>query len=164
MDDAQTSRIPEATPQAYHNRSPSGPFTPPPEQHNLGAYHYGNRNLSPLFKAARGDTPNRPSSLNHVMGLYHDSQPGNTNQLPNQFPNSNNNHFPYAQMHHGGHQQSMPRQTGSDQPFGNQQFAQQPSNAYGNWAGPPSPQHSKTNGGRDTSAMENDLRRILKLS
>lgn len=164
MDDARTSKTPDGTLQSYHNRSPPGPFTPPPEQHNQAAYHYGNRNLSPLFKAARGDTPNRPSSLNHVMAPYHEGPPGNSNQLPNQYPSSNTNHFPYAQMHPGGQQQTMPRQAGNNQPFVNQQFAQQSSNGYGNWAAPASPQRPRPNGGLDTSAMENDLRRILKLS
>jgi hypothetical protein len=85
-------------------------------------------------------------------------------QLPNQFPGSNTNHFPYAQMHPGSQQQGMPRQSGNNQPFVNQQFAQQPPNGYGDWAAPAAPQHPRANGGRDTSAMENDLRRILKLS
>lgn len=46
-------------------RSASGPSTPAPsaEQQNHYSLHYGNRNLSPLFKAARHDIPSRPSGL-----------------------------------------------------------------------------------------------------
>ena len=52
------------TPSPFH-RSTSGPSTPAPssEQQNHYSLHYGNRNLSPLFKAARSDTPSRPSGL-----------------------------------------------------------------------------------------------------
>jgi hypothetical protein len=67
-------------------------------------------------------------------------------------------------MHPNSQQQGMPRQAGNNQPFVNQQFAQQSSNGYGDWAAPASPQHARANGVRDTTAMENDLRRILKLS
>jgi hypothetical protein len=165
MDDPRTSRTPDATPQSYHNRTPSAPFTPPSEQRNQNAYHYGNRNLSPLFKAARGDTPARPSNLNHVMGNYHERGPGNPALSSNQFSGSSINHFPYGQGGHPNQQQGMPRQAGMNQPFMNNNFAgNHTPNGYTDWAASASPEHPRTTGGRDTSAMENDLRRILKLS
>jgi hypothetical protein len=39
---------------------PHIPHTPP---HHPGSPHYGNRNLSPLFKASRADSARRPSTL-----------------------------------------------------------------------------------------------------
>ncbi|KAF2756086.1 hypothetical protein EJ05DRAFT_89427 [Pseudovirgaria hyperparasitica] len=49
------------------SRSTSGPATPVQQQQDqvpmLDTYHYGNRNLSPLFKAAQGDTRQRSSGL-----------------------------------------------------------------------------------------------------
>ena len=53
------------------SRSSSGPSTPQPhydqQQQDNYSLHYGNRNLSPLFKASRNDTPQRPSSLRQEM-------------------------------------------------------------------------------------------------
>ena len=61
---------PRATGSPFETPSPfqrpaSGPSTPTPsaEQQNHYSLHYGNRNLSPLFKAARNETPSRPSGL-----------------------------------------------------------------------------------------------------
>lgn len=49
-------------------RSTSGPSTPTPsaEQQNHYSIHYGNRNLSPLFKAARNESSSRPSGLRQL--------------------------------------------------------------------------------------------------
>ena len=68
-----------ATPNGYFNspspfnrpgtdsRHSSGPSTPQPtyeqQQQDNYSLHYGNKNLSPLFKASRSETPPRPSSL-----------------------------------------------------------------------------------------------------
>lgn len=45
-------------------RPRSGPSTPQPsnDQHTNYSLHYGNRNLSPMFKTARADNSSRPSS------------------------------------------------------------------------------------------------------
>jgi hypothetical protein len=58
------------TPSPFHDgrplvRSTSGPTTPQaqPTNHDSSDFFYGNRNLSPLFKAAKGDTPKRNSGL-----------------------------------------------------------------------------------------------------
>ncbi|KAK4569978.1 hypothetical protein LTR86_002948 [Recurvomyces mirabilis] len=60
------------------NRPASGPATPAPQADPSNNYnlHYGNRNLSPLFQAARtgNDTPSRPSGLRQELpgqdGVY----------------------------------------------------------------------------------------------
>jgi hypothetical protein len=44
-------------------RSASGPSTPTPPAQENPDFFYGNRNLSPLFKAAKGDTSKRNSGL-----------------------------------------------------------------------------------------------------
>jgi hypothetical protein len=58
------------TPSPFHDgrplvRSASGPSTPQaqPTNQDSSDFFYGNRNLSPLFKAAKGDTPKRNSGL-----------------------------------------------------------------------------------------------------
>ncbi|OAL51230.1 hypothetical protein IQ07DRAFT_415594 [Pyrenochaeta sp. DS3sAY3a] len=56
------------TPSPFHDgrstiRSASGPSTPAPASHESSDIFYGNRNLSPLFKAAKGDPSKRNSGL-----------------------------------------------------------------------------------------------------
>lgn len=56
------------TPSPFHDgqpqaRSASGPSTPQQVNPEQPDFFYGNRNLSPLFKAAQGDTPKRNSGL-----------------------------------------------------------------------------------------------------
>ncbi|KAF2631319.1 hypothetical protein BU25DRAFT_227738 [Macroventuria anomochaeta] len=69
---AQASRnfqSPQFTPSPFHtgrpsvNRSVSGPSTPAQAPQEGPDFFYGNRNLSPMFKAAQGDTPKRNSGL-----------------------------------------------------------------------------------------------------
>ncbi|KAF1362214.1 hypothetical protein EJ07DRAFT_175431 [Lizonia empirigonia] len=60
---------PHHTPSPFHsgrpsvNRSVSGPSTPAAAAQDGPDFFYGNRNLSPMFKAAQGDTPKRNSGL-----------------------------------------------------------------------------------------------------
>ncbi|KAJ4366972.1 hypothetical protein N0V83_007502 [Neocucurbitaria cava] len=102
------------TPSPFHDgrpttvRSASGPSTPAPTTQEASDFFYGNRNLSPLFKAAKGDTGKRNSGLRTEItadsplvdqGLFHDfsaipqprvmdpntftrTQPGNHNERP----------------------------------------------------------------------------------
>lgn len=56
------------TPSPFHDgrsvfRSASGPTTPAPAAQEASDFFYGNKNLSPLFKAARGDSAKRNSRL-----------------------------------------------------------------------------------------------------
>lgn len=60
---------PHHTPSPFHsgrpsvNRSVSGPSTPAAAAQDGPDFFYGNRNLSPMFKAAQDDTPKRNSRL-----------------------------------------------------------------------------------------------------
>ncbi|KAJ4987454.1 hypothetical protein SVAN01_07054 [Stagonosporopsis vannaccii] len=60
---------PQYTPSPFNtgrpsvNRSVSGPSTPAQVPQDGPDFFYGNRNLSPMFKAAQGDTPKRNSGL-----------------------------------------------------------------------------------------------------
>ncbi|KAF3038125.1 hypothetical protein E8E12_005717 [Didymella heteroderae] len=60
---------PQFTPSPFNtgrpsvNRSVSGPTTPAQAPQDGPDFFYGNRNLSPMFKAAQGDTPKRNSGL-----------------------------------------------------------------------------------------------------
>ncbi|KAF2474308.1 uncharacterized protein BDR25DRAFT_120809 [Lindgomyces ingoldianus] len=67
-------RIPSAPSSRYHTPSPfydgrssfrsaSGPTTPAPQNQESSDFFYGNRNLSPLFKAAKTEPPKRNSGL-----------------------------------------------------------------------------------------------------
>ncbi|KAH7390495.1 hypothetical protein BKA66DRAFT_413880 [Pyrenochaeta sp. MPI-SDFR-AT-0127] len=56
------------TPSPFHDgrsavRSASGPSTPAPLNQESSDFFYGNKNLSPLFKAAKGDSSKRNSGL-----------------------------------------------------------------------------------------------------
>ncbi|KAF2854323.1 hypothetical protein T440DRAFT_273022 [Plenodomus tracheiphilus IPT5] len=56
------------TPSPFHDgrtvvRSASGPSTPQPVQQDAPDFFYGNKNLSPMFKAAKNDSPKRNSGL-----------------------------------------------------------------------------------------------------
>jgi hypothetical protein len=69
--DAQISSNPQppnGSPSPFHDgrsavRSASGPTTPVPAAQEPSDFFYGNRNLSPLFKAAKGDSSKRNSGL-----------------------------------------------------------------------------------------------------
>lgn len=79
-----------------HAQDPSTP------QRSMPPLHYGNRNLSPLFQAARQDSPTRPSALRQE---YHPS-PDNPAQMSSV---SNNNHSAIARAY-------LQQQTGGMQP------------------------------------------------
>lgn len=58
------------------SRHSVGPMTPLPtfeQQQDNSSLHYGNRNLSPLFKASRSETPPRSSSLRQEVASDADS-------------------------------------------------------------------------------------------
>jgi hypothetical protein len=65
---ATNAQPPNGSPSPFHDgrsatRSASGPSTPVPVAQEPSDFFYGNRNLSPLFKAAKGDSPKRNSGL-----------------------------------------------------------------------------------------------------
>ncbi|CAK3943121.1 Hypothetical predicted protein [Lecanosticta acicola] len=175
----------------------SGPSTPQPtseQQQNHYSLHYGNRNLSPLFKAAQSDTPPRPSSLRQEL-------PNNSASITNsavdlQPPPAHHqgtvDHSTFArsylqeQIRNSGPAQmpQLPWQSGpkpihassgahhpNSPSTGSVSIPVQPVNAqHGVSASSPASSvsgHStpRTAGGsRDIDAMQNDLRRILKLN
>jgi hypothetical protein len=65
---AGSFQSPQHTPSPFHtgrpsvNRSVSGPSTPAQASQEGPDFFYGNRNLSPMFKAAQGNTPQRNNS------------------------------------------------------------------------------------------------------
>jgi hypothetical protein len=192
---------PNSTPPRSHQRAPSnstgvdscfetpspvqraaaGPTTPTPGKHTQDQYslHYGNRNLSPMFQAARNETPPRPSNLRQQLNhsgqqngfpqfpQYNQQQPFNKHSDPNTFSRS----YLDSQI-----RSSLPAQPPSGLI----------SNGNGNNAtssaslsGPSSsnysaPQHSmpvpgasgspRNSGTRDMKGMEDDLRRMLNLN
>lgn len=186
----------------------SGPSTPQPtteQQQNHYSLHYGNRNLSPLFKAARSDTPPqpqpqfqpqpRPSSLRQELGS---DQAFNANQPSLDFRHQHapyqgsNDHSAFArsylneQIRSSGPAQmpELPWQSGP-KPVHASSGTQMPNNpSSGSVSIPVQPvnaQHGvpasgtsasesgnstpRSGGGsRDIDAMNNDLRRMLKLN
>lgn len=62
------SQARQQTPSPFHDgtqavRSVSGPSTPQPTNQEAADFFYGNKNLSPMFKAAKGDSSKRNSGL-----------------------------------------------------------------------------------------------------
>jgi len=153
------------------------PVTTPQNNHYqqyANDFHYGNRNLSPLFQAARNDSPSRPSPLRQT------SQPS-----PSTYSNGYNNFAPQYQQPQSG----SPFQTRDSQPA--QQQYQQPQhfNQNSHYAQPQfSPSHNPQRGvgygqgqgqrppyqqeqqqqssqpSSDVQSMEDSLRKMLKLS
>lgn len=155
-------------------RSSSGPSTPTPsaEQQNHYSLHYGNRNLSPLFKAARSETPPRPSSLRqHELASDIVSNadsavdvPPVSRQLPQIDPNSFSRDYLDQQIR-AAPPTSLPQLplTNGSSPISNPVSGSlsEPSSQHGVQAGA-SPRTGGTS--RDVKTMEDDLRRMLKLN
>ncbi|KAK5119934.1 hypothetical protein LTR85_007010 [Meristemomyces frigidus] len=167
--DAQTFN----TPSPFH-RPASGPSTPAPstEQQNHYALHYGNRNLSPLFKAARNETPTRPSGLRQELPNGNPAPVSDT-QPPRQMPQIDPNSFSrsYLDQHIRASQPAPLPQFA----FTNGVSGHSPSSSF---SGPPhsavqqgvpagypgSTNSPRTSAPRDIRSMEDDLRRMLKLN
>ena len=185
-------RAPEAeyqTPSPFQ-RSTSGPSTTTPtaQQQNHYSLHYGNRNLSPLFKAARGDTPSRPSGLRQ-QELAGDVAPkaGSAMNMPPQpqppppqiDPNSFSRNYLDQQIRSSqpGQMSHLPHTNGTNTARTSSPSAPVPPNSFQhgvNYAGPPSSSYSGSASGatprtgstnsRDITTMEDDLRRMLNLN
>ncbi|KAJ4310370.1 hypothetical protein N0V94_008484 [Neodidymelliopsis sp. IMI 364377] len=102
---------PHHTPSPFHNgrpsvnRSVSGPSTPAPAAQDGPDFFYGNRNLSPMFKAAQGDTPKRNSGLRtEVTADSPIVQPGMFQDFPSVAPSQavDSNTFVYGQSPNAG--------------------------------------------------------------
>lgn len=160
------------------------------EQYSL---HYGNRNLSPFFQAARGATPPRPSSglrqeVPHDGPFYPNTGPmaipPHQNQRPpmngsNGFPPHYSNQQPmpqpqFTQPHpfNGFPPPNMGHPPPQGAPYGSPQHhnsmpPQMPPPMQQGGPGMNAPQQANTTttttGSADIRSMEDDLRRMLKL-
>lgn len=160
------------TPSPFYRPSPgprhvsSGPHTPA-GQIDLEAnpFYYGNRNLSPLFQAAKGDSAKRASSLRQEL----DSSPSTQNRV--ELPAIHSAHFPttpsrpaagkpdasaISRNFLNAHiQQAGPH---SQTPYASHPGLRSP---FAHAASPTAPRDGSP--AADTKLMENDLKRILKL-
>ncbi|KAF9695086.1 hypothetical protein EKO04_007105 [Ascochyta lentis] len=149
---------PHHTPSPFHsgrpsvNRSVSGPSTPAAAAQDGPDFFYGNRNLSPMFKAAQGDTPKRNSGLRSEVtadsptvqqGTFHDFpsipsanaiQPTNAGQDP---VNTRRGSVPYGQS-----QQRQPNKHVTQTPGRYQQRQDGQQRGRGNFHGP-GPRHGR---------------------
>ena len=176
-------------------RSASGPSTPTPstDQQTHYSLHYGNRNLSPLFKAARSETPPRPSSLRQELandanasGYRPPPPPHPVPQIidPNTFSRTYLDHT----IRHNSqpalppnvpvnvHQQhNSPSNSSNTSNTSNSGYPSVPSTQHLHSGVPTSgasPRGATTNGmasggggnANDVKTMEEDLRRMLKLN
>ena len=158
-------------------RSTSGPSTPAPstDQQNNYALHYGNRNLSPLFKAARSETPPRPSSLRQQESANETppwSQNGMNPAQPQQMPRIDPDSFSRNYLDHTirSTQPVLPpnlpvnvNQTHSS----NAHAGNAPAPVSQNGVQAANASSRVSTGGGNTNGiktMEDDLRRMLKLN
>ena len=161
-----------ATPSPGQQRSALGPTTPTPVKYSQDHYslHYGNRNLSPMFQAARNETPPRPSNLRQQI-----NHPGQQNGFPqyNQKPFSNHsdpNTFSRSYL-----DQQIRSSLPAQPPSGLISNGNNSNNSSAPFSGPSHSQHSmqmpngtsgspRNSGTRDMKGMEDDLRRMLNLN
>ena len=143
--------------------TPSSP-TPPSGRQN-SHYHYGNRNLSPLFKAARGETtPPRPSNLRQNSSAADEApvtvHSGDQRHLkgPTTFSHGYLNHYnpPAAPSHVPPVLRPVTAGTHTAHPP-----AASPVAEAGASASPD--EYAMPGNHRDIQSMEDDLRRLLKV-
>lgn len=175
-------------------RSASGPSTPAPSE-NTSQYnaHYGNKNLSPMFRAVKNDSPRPNSDLRQELPAS-PVESKDRNAIPNNYTTVQSKDQKFAKggvpPHH--HIFSQSAQASGSTPNLPSHFAQhiQPAfnhgqaptfnnNHYGN--GPRGGQfvpqkppgtapgatggnYTGTTSGADVQTMENDLRRLLNLN
>ncbi|KAK8203126.1 hypothetical protein M8818_005351 [Zalaria obscura] len=170
----------------------NSPFAQSPAQgqnpyDSNGSLHYGNRNLSPLFQAARNESPSRPSSLRQQVA-YNNAQSPTANRHtqrhpqqqqqsqyaseidPNSFSRNNmpqqappqNSFNPSPHHHHQQYQQQYQQQQQQHQ---QQSFppAQAQSNVFDQRGVQAQEQRSLGSQSPDVKSMEDKLRGILKL-
>jgi hypothetical protein len=159
---------PFETPSPFQ-RSTSGPSTPTPsaEQQNHYLLHYGNRNLSPLFKAARNDTPpSRPSGLRQ-QELASDLSPtaGRQPQLPQIDPDSFSRTY-LDQTIRASQPATLPSIPLSNSTNSANLSSSHSASQRGIPANGSSPRTGSVSGSasQDIRTMEDDLKRMLKIN
>lgn len=169
--DAEYLRTPSSSP---FQRSSSGPSTPAPHSDPANyALHYGNRNLSPLFKAARNDLLPRPSGLrqelpNGAPPPCHapeiDSSTFSRDFLNQHLQNASRSQVPFRSQL--PQQQARPASIDSGPNNNNKNNTNKPVYAPRGVSTSSSDHASSAElqGSRDIGSMEDDLRRILKLN
>ena len=157
------------------NRPVSGPSTPASstDQQNQYALHYGNRNLSPLFKASRNETPTRPSNLRQEVtnghpALNHDSQQPRR-QVPQIDPSSFSRNYldQHIQASRPGSLPQFPLPngvSGNGNGNGNAASFSGPATQRGVQGGAGNVEAPRPGGARDIRGMEDDLRKMLNLN
>jgi hypothetical protein len=160
----------------------STPFqTPPPSNVHSQPLHYGNRNLSPLFQAARNNSPRNQSQLRREVAP--ESPTAFTNELPGSLPvqGSMNGFYNQASTPTNSNAAAQKYLTdmlsrgplsGSPVSHNNASTASQPLVRTNNVPSRPTvsnmslpPLHQQSPGGSmKARAMEDDLRRMLKIS
>lgn len=147
-------------------RSASGPTTPAPgtDQQNHYSLHYGNRNLSPLFKAARDETPARPSGLRQQVADDPIFRPvPSTTQSQPDHPHLDSNDFSRRYLdEHIRSTYAPPQSSQQAPPHTNGTLVSNPQPGAG--AGQGASPRTGAGGSRDVKSMEDDLRRMLKLN
>lgn len=165
------------TPSPVQQRAAVGPTTPTPVKNsNQYSLHYGNRNLSPMFQAARAETPPRPSNLRQQVNQS-GQQNGFSQYNQQLFANpADPNSFSRSYLDHQI-RASLPNQpppglisnekTNNSNPTMPPAQSGGPPNSSSPSYGMPIPNTSsgntRDNGSRDVKGMEDDLRRMLKL-
>ncbi|KAK5134817.1 hypothetical protein LTR08_006049 [Meristemomyces frigidus] len=177
----QSQRRVESDAQAFNTPSPfhrpaTGPSTPasPIDQQDQYALHYGNRNLSPLFKASRTQTPTKPSNLRQEIANSRPIPTSDSQQPPRQMPQIDPNSFSrdYLDQHiRASRPVSLPHfpftngVPGNGNGNGNSASFSGSSAQRGVQAGASG--HSvapRTGGAKDIRGMEDDLRKMLNLN
>ncbi|TKA81127.1 hypothetical protein B0A55_01648 [Friedmanniomyces simplex] len=140
--DAQSFKTPSPFNRPASSSGPSTPATS--DQSNHYPLHYGNRNLSPLFKAARNETPTRPSSLRQELPSSEPTPaPCQAIPQPRQLPQPEANSFARDFLNQHAQTRDAPGGGGGDMPFAS----------------------SRTNNGaQDLRSMEDDIKRMLRLN
>lgn len=158
-------------------RSTSGPSTPTPttDQQTQYQMHYGNRNLSPLFKAARSETPPKPSGLRkqELASEINPTHPQQQQQLPQIDPNSFSRNYLDTTIRNSqpGLPPNLPVNVHQTQQPTPPSYSSAPGSQHGvpaSSAAPRTASSGSAGGGGGTSndikTMEDDLRRMLKLN
>lgn len=151
----------------HEQRNSQGPLTPQHNAYGQPAHdlHYGNRNLSPLFQAARQDSPTRLSALRQE---YHPSPDQPSYQSPSHNSPSDIARA-YLQQQTAGMQSHQPLFPAPYQTSVSPARSPNPPNAFPSIYNPvqrgvqDGQQHHGSPGSRDVKSMEENLRRMLKL-